>query len=426
MPLTKEQRAKLFEELGPVINDAIKEGARPVIQEELKRITAESRDESESYTARILSNRDRETLRNLERDPKKAGVGVARIARCVALANNDVEHAARIAQASYDDDLGTAVHKVLSSGVADEGGVFVPEEMSDAFIDALRARAVVRGAGAAMGWVEIDLTGGNLRVPRITTDPTAGYVGENAARNASDMATGDLNFVAKTLQGKTSVTQQLLRRSGQNAETIMRDNLVKVMANEEDSVLLNGLGTASAPRGMRGWVPAANSFNVNGTVNLSNVQADLRTAMGNLEDNDVLLDNAAWFMRPRERTFLAHELRDQDDKPVFKGELTADTPMLNGLRAFFTNNIPANLDASGNGSDDESRIYLTAMDHAWFAEEGGLRIRATNEASFTDSTGTLISAFDRGLMAIIIEREHDFAMSHGEAVSMMEAVDWGA
>jgi ABC-type uncharacterized transport system ATPase subunit len=66
------------------------------------------------------------------------------------------------------------------------------------------------------------------------------------------------------------------------------------------------------------------------------------------------------------------------------------------------------------------------MNGAWLAEEAGMRIRASNEASFTDSTGTLVSAFDLGLTVVIIERDIDFAMAHDEDVTVIEEVRWGA
>lgn len=424
MALSEEKKARLREELGPLVQAKVQEafeaGMTPKVQEyvkqEIARITAEHQDAARSYSARILSDRDVDRLKDIHSDPKAAGIGVARLARCIALGNNDPEVAARIADDLYDDDLGKAVNKVLSSGDADSGGVFIPPELADTFIDALRATAVVRQAGL----IEIDLAGGSIEIPRVVTDPTAGYIGENEARNASNLGTGSLRFTSKTLQGKTATTQKLLRRSGQNAEQIMRNNLVRVMANVEDDRFLQGVGTENSPKGMRNWAPASSIFTQTGTT-LTAVLADLRTLIGNLEDNDVPTGNAQIFLTPRSRSFLAFELRDTEDRPAFKDELTQGEPTIHGFRARVTNNIPNTLGAGNN----ESRVMLTAMDQAWLAEESGLRIRASTEASFLDENGNTVSAFDKGLMVIIIEREHDFAMAHGEAVSVLEGVTWG-
>ncbi|NIU01092.1 MAG: phage major capsid protein [Nitrosopumilaceae archaeon] len=418
MPLTEEQKGRLREALGPMVKEALQEGVTPMVQAEVNKILAEAKDADRSYSSKIFSAREQERVRQIESDPTTTGFGVARLARCIALANNDREKAIHYAKTLYQDSLGDAVVKVLQSGDDEAGGVFVPSELASTFIDALRAKAVVRQAGP----VTIDLTSGNLRIPKVTTDPTAGWVGEGSARNASNMKTGDINFTAKTLQGKSSVTTELLRRSGQNAEQVIRNGLVRVMANEEDKGFLAGSGTEHSPKGMLNWAVAANKFNANATVNLTNVQTDLRTAMSNLTDNDVDIDMAVWFMSHRSRNHLAFQLRDTEDAPVFKGELTAPNPTLNGQRAFITNNIPNNL---GVGND-ESRVYFAAMDQAWLAEEQGLRVRASTEASFTDESGNLVSAFDKGLMVIIIERDVDFAMGHGEAVSVIEAVTWGS
>lgn len=414
MPLSKEQRARLLEMLGPIIQEALQDGVTPIVEEEVGRVLAEAKDDAQSYSDRILSGADQRRLQQQSDN----GFGVARIARCIALANNDPDRAANLAKELYDDDLGDIVQKVLSSGPADEGGVFVPSVLADSFIDALRAKSVVRQAGP----IEVDLSSGNLRVPRIATDPTAGWVGEGKRRKASNLKTGSLVFTGKTIQGKSALTQKLLRRSGQNAEQIVRNGLVRVMSNEEDTTFLSGSGSEFKPKGMLNWAIAANKFNSNATINLTNVQDDLRTQMSKLTDANVDIDMAQWFMSWRTRNFLAFSLRDTEDQPAFKGEMTADTPTLNGQRVWVTNNIPNNL----GGGTDESRIYFTAMNEAWLAEESGLVVKASTEASFEDDTGTTISAFDHGLMVIIIERDLDFAMAHGEAVAVMEQVKYGS
>jgi len=414
MPLSEESRAKLREVLGPLVKECIESSMAPAIKEQIQKELADIREEHQSYTDKILSASDQEKLKS-ENDQ---GFGVTRIARCLALAGNDPDRAAHLAKEFYDDDLGDMVVKTLSSGSATEGGVFVPSVLADSFIDALRAKAVVRQAGP----VSVDLSSGNLKVPRITTDPTAGWVGEGKSRTASNLRTGQLNFSAKTLQGKSSITQALLRRSGQNAETIVRNGLIRVLANAEDQAFLAGAGTEFTPKGMLNWAVSANKFNANATINLSNVQNDLRTAMSNLTDNNVDIDQAVWFMSWRTRNFLAFSLRDVDDRPLFRDELTGTPATLNGQRVWVTNNIPNNL---GTGTN-ESRVYFAAMNEAWLAEEPGLRIRASTEASFVDETGATVSAFDQGLMVIIIERDLDFAMAHGEAVSVIQQVTWGA
>ena len=414
MSISDEQREKLREMLEPLIQESLEKSVTPAIQEEISRVLAEHKDESQAYIDKILSRPDQRMLK----EGNDKGFGVARIARCVALAHNDLERAARYAQEFYDDDLGEVVVKVLSSGTADEGGVFVPAVLADTFIDALRAKAVVRQAGP----VEVDLAGGNLRIPRIMTDPTAGWVGEGKKRKASDLKSGSLVFTAKTLQGKSSVTQKLLKRSSQNVESIVRDGLIRVMANEEDKAFLAGIGSEFAPRGMLNWAVAGNKFNANATINLTNVQADLRAAMSKLTDLNVDIDLGVWFMSWRSRNFLAFQLRDTEDRPAFKDEITGTPPSINGQRMFVTNNIPNNL----GGGTDESRIYFAAMDRAWIADEAGLTVRASTEASFEDETGTTISAFDQGLMVIIIERDVDFAMTKGEAVSVIQQVKWGS
>jgi HK97 family phage major capsid protein len=416
MPLNQQQKDEIAALVGPIVKEAITTGVTPIIQEELRKATAPAREDDEAYSAKIArSAREREVLEA----PQARGIGVARIAMCMGLARNDQEKAVSLAKSRYKDDLGAIVVRTLQSNLGDEGGVFVPSILASEFIDALRAEAAVRRAGPRM----LDLTGGNLTIPRVVADATAGWVGENTARNASNLTTGDLVFNAKRLQAKSPMSQDLARRSSLNAEQIMRDNMVSAMANTEDQALLAGTGSAYQPRGMLNWAAlSVTATQAGASATLDEVMGDLREAIDNLTNNNVPLTRAVWFESFRSRNYKAFQLKNADDKPPFKEELLAAVPQLNGQPAFFTNNIPNNLGAGSN----RSRVYLANMNGAWLAEEAGMRIRASNEASFTDSSGTMVSAFDRGLTVVIIERDIDFAMAHDEDVTVIEEVRWGA
>jgi len=61
------------------------------------------------------------------------------------------------------------------------GGVFVPEAMADAFIGELRKRAFVRQANS----VVVDLTSGNLRVPRLKLEELVLDIVRPAGRDAA-------------------------------------------------------------------------------------------------------------------------------------------------------------------------------------------------------------------------------------------------
>jgi HK97 family phage major capsid protein len=416
MPLNQQQKDEIAALVGPIVKEAIATGVTPIIQEELKKATAPAADDDAAYSARIARNqRDKDLLE----EPQARGIAVARIAMCMGLARNDQAKAVSLAKSRYTDDLGAIVVRTLQSNIGDEGGVFVPSILASEFIDALRAEAAVRRANPRI----LDLTGGNLTIPRVVADATAGWVGEARGRNASNMTTGDLVFNAKRLQAKSPMSQDLARRSSLNAEQIMRDNMVSAMANTEDQALLAGTGSAYQPRGMLNWAAlSVTATQAGASATLDEVMGDLREAIDNLTNNNVPLTRAVWFESFRSRNYKAFQLKNADDKPPFKEELLAAIPQLNGQQAYFTNNIPNNLGAGSN----RSRVYLANMNGAWLAEEAGMRIRASNEASFTDATGTLVSAFDLGLTIVIIERDIDFAMAHDEDVTVIEEVRWGA
>lgn len=343
------------------------------------------------------------------------GNSAARFIRCLAAARGDAERASRMAEKWGDE----AISKALGTADQSGAGVLVPEEMSTEIIELLRPRAVVRG----MNPVIMPMDNGVMTVPKQTGGATASYIGESQAQNASQPSTGQLRLTWKKLKATVPVSNELLQFSNPSADTMVRNDMVSAMAIREDKAFIRDDGSEDKPRGLRYWVPSGNVISSSPSSatapTVAEVEAELTQLLDLLEGADVRMINPGWMMAPRTKNYLL-SLRDAGGNRAFPSLLGAQ-PTLWGYPVGVSNNIPRNL-----GGGDESELYLVDFADAVIGESSQLSIEISNEASYTDASGTLVSAFDRDETVVKAIMRHDFVMRHDESVAVLDAVRWGA
>lgn len=135
----------------------------------------------------------------------------------------------------------------LTAGIPSAGGNLVADELlSGSFIDLLRNRLALAGAGVTM------LTGlqGNISIPRQSSASTAYWVGENVAPNESQQAVDQVNMTPKTVGAFVDYSRRLLLQSSIDVEGMVRNDLTRVIALELDRVGIYGTGSSNQPLGL--------------------------------------------------------------------------------------------------------------------------------------------------------------------------------
>lgn len=135
----------------------------------------------------------------------------------------------------------------LTAGIPSAGGNLVADELlSGSFIDLLRNRLALAGAGVTM------LTGlqGNISIPRQSSASTAYWVGENVAPNESQQAVDQVNMTPKTVGAFVDYSRRLLLQSSIDVEGMVRNDLTRVIALELDRVGMYGTGSSNQPLGL--------------------------------------------------------------------------------------------------------------------------------------------------------------------------------
>jgi HK97 family phage major capsid protein len=92
---------------------------------------------------------------------------------------------------------------------------------------------------------------GNIDIPRQNSASQAYWVGEGGAPTGSQPGVDQIAFTPKTVGATTDITRRLMLQATPDAEALVRDDLLKVMALEIDRVAIYGSGSANQPKGLK-------------------------------------------------------------------------------------------------------------------------------------------------------------------------------
>lgn len=131
-------------------------------------------------------------------------------------------------------------------GSAGNGGNLVATNLlAGSFIELLRKKAwVMKRARTLAGLV------GNVDIPRQNGAGQAYWVGEAGAPTGSQPSIDQIAFTPKTVGATTDITRRLMMQATPDAEAIVRDDILKVMALEIDRAAIYGSGSAYQPKGL--------------------------------------------------------------------------------------------------------------------------------------------------------------------------------
>lgn len=407
------------EDVQSFVKDALGEELAD-LREEIVKMSQEAQEKGETdrkYTHAFIGEVARpEVEEAMKKNPAK-GVRAARFIRLLAAGRGDPQRASDIAK-SWGD---TIMQKSLNESVFQAGGALVPEDFMNEVIELLRAKTVVR----EMGTPSIPMNMGSITMPFQDTAATAQYIGELQNIPPSQPSFGQLTLSAKKLVSLVPISNDLLRDASINVDAMVRDDMVRSMSLREDIAFIRDNGGSNTPKGMRFWALPANVFQRTsaggpGAATLDEITNDLFTAMLNLENLNIPMNNAGWLMTPRTKAGLMRQ-RDLNGNFVFRDEMLRGTLM--GYKYATTTQIPTNLNVSGAGNDTE--VYFADFSSLVIAESTSLEVSVYEGGAFNDGTG-IVSGISSDQTVIRTLARHDFgARQRGQEISVITGVDWG-
>jgi len=341
--------------------------------------------------------------------PAEKGVAFGGVIAALAAKKGDLNEALKFAK---EIKLSDGVIKALEASSISGGGVLIPTDVSSDFIDLLTARSVVRALGATT----VQMTTGQLQIPKLNSATSANYIGENQQPTKSQNTFGLKKLTAKKLGALVPISNDLLRRAGGSVSTLVRNDVLRSVSLKEDVTFLRSQGGDYMPKGLKYWAPVANQLTAQGSPTLVKVTQDLGAMVLALEEANVGFSNVGWVFAPRTKQGLM-TIRDTNGNFAFRDELLRGT--LWGYPFRTTTQVPRNL---GSGSDSE--IYLVDFNDVIIGDTMGVEVAVSNEASYTDENGTLVSAFALDQQVMRVLTEHDLIARYEESICVMAGVTW--
>lgn len=415
--LTKENEDRLLTMLrdicGPMVGEVVQQNMATFREQQEsflqgKLLVNEPKDEA-LYVKSPVTGRQRR-VRRYEELAKGEAIGRAMMA--VAYAKGDPGKASQYYRTMYgsDDD---PIAKALAATDATAGGFLITDEMANEVIELLRPMSKFRMMNPQI----VQMETGNLRVPKITSGASAGYMAENTNTTATEQILGQVQAMARKLGALVPVSNDLIMRSPQST-SLVRDDLIAALAQESDLRFIRGDGTVGRPKGLRYWAASGNLLNVNATVNTENVLYDLGSMVQTLMDGNVRMQRVGWMFAPRTwQTLLT--MTSSTGQMVLREEMS--NGMLFGFPFQISTQIPTNLAVTDTS---ESEIYLADFADMVIVEQEGLRLEASDTAAYHDGSN-VVAAFSLDQTVTRAIQEHDLICRHDESIAVLIDVDWG-
>ena len=292
----------------------------------------------------------------------------------------------------------------MTEGVADDGGVTVPQNLYNEIIPLLRQTGVTR----SLGVTELPLPNGNLNLIKQTGAANFTWVGENKPIGNSKVTMGSIKLSAKKLAGIIPISNELLNDSSIAADRFVRDEMVAGIAEAEDITSLYGSGTENAPKGVS-VACVDNKITVEGEIT-----ADIIYQMvGKIISAKLTNPNLAWRI-PGVLWAKLYGMQTANGAYIFRDEMKDGK--LCGYPFKIDNNITVGADANG-----KTQIYFGDWKRFLIGTASALQIAVSTDASYTDGS-TKVSAFENDLTLMRAIVREDFGVRYTEAFVFADGV----
>lgn len=428
-------KIKSMEQLGefvktvtlPLVTDMMKaEGGKIVAEAVTEAVTKqyEKLKTEAPWTEAVKGVQQSSIAKNREKGDCAARF-LAAVTAC-KVAGRPTGHESIVAQLKIwgDTDVADIVQKdverqkaAMGATTPTDGGFLVPEQFSQEVIELLRPQSVVR----SMVGRTLQLPVGTVNIPKITDGSTAYYQGENTNATKSALKTGNVKLTWKKLISLVPLSNDLVRYSSPGADSIVRTDMIRAMAQRENQAFLRDPGTEATPRGLRYQMHPNNLIDVsNPTFTIQTVATDLGRCVLRLVEQNVPLTKAGWLFAPRIWNYL-RMLQTTTGAFIYQAEM--NNGLLLGYPFKWSTQIPVTL--SDHGRTGETEIYFCDFDDVVIGEAMAMRVDASQEASYMDGA-TLVSAYSQDQTVVRTITEHDFAVRRDVSVMVMNGVTWGA
>lgn len=356
--------------------------------------------------------------------PKKLapGIGFTRFVIAQCRAKGNVMQALEIAKAneqwrSESPEVELALKAAVTPGTTSDTTFAAPlvnyNVLSEEFINYLRPLTII-GRIAALRRVPF-----NIKIGRQTGGASVNWVGQAAPKPLTSAAFDSVTLDLAKIAGIIVLSDELVKISNPNAETLVRDDLAAAVVQFMDSqfvdptkAAVSGVSPASITNGVTA-VPAT------GTTGAA-LRADLKTLMAAFLAANMQIGGGVVFIMTQQTALAISLMTNSLGNKEFP-DMSMNGGTLLGIPVITSENIPA----TGGSPTDGYPIILASASDILLADDGQVTIDASREASLQmesapDSPATastiFVSMFQQNMIAIRAERYINWAKRRSGAV----------
>ncbi|TXH12636.1 MAG: phage major capsid protein [Hyphomicrobiaceae bacterium] len=141
-------------------------------------------------------------------------------------------------QHEHNVDIGV-VKARHQAAIDSTGGLFIPEQVANELIEALRERLVLESLGVR---TITNIVGDKFKIPRQTSKSTAAWIYENEAPAETAIAFDNLNFEPKHCANFVTISNLLLAQAPEAVEQVVREDLIEQLRRTMEYSFLFGRG----------------------------------------------------------------------------------------------------------------------------------------------------------------------------------------
>lgn len=339
-------------------------------------------------------------------EPK--GSDFVKYVSCLALSKGSRSDALAMARERFPN--ADRVHNVLkaavSAGTTTDPTWAAPlveyNNMSGEFVELLRPATI-------LGNLNLRRVPFNIRMPAQTGGSSVGWVGEGQAKPVSALSFDSILLGFSKAAGIVVASQELLRFSNPSAEAIIRDDLIKQMAQFLDTQFLDP--AVNAIEGVRpasilnGITPIAAS----GT-SAEAFRRDFQALVAQFLANNMSLQDGALIMSPNTALALSM-IQNPLGQPEFP-TININGGTYFGMPVVVSTNIPSTAEGSV--------VVLVKQSEILLADDGQVVIDASSEASLQmDSAPTMNSTTPTGSSVV------SMFQTNSVAIRAERFINWG-
>ena len=335
----------------------------------------------------------------------KAGIGFAQLAKAKALAvlqqkqGNYISPFDIAKSQGMDPRVIQALEKAVVLNTTNSSALIVENQLADEFVELLREQTIVDKLASMMRVAPFNST-----IPGMATGATAAWVGEGAAKPATNPTFNTVEIKHHKLAGIVVRTDDLLKLSSPSTDQMLLNDLVEASTTLIDVTFMDDAAQTSArPAGV---LNGATKVAATGTT-AAEYDADLATLNNNFITKNLSLTGAHYIMSATRASAMGR-LRDALGNPYYRG--MANGPgekTLDGLTVIESENAG-------------EVIALVKPSELYLADDGDVEVAFSDQATIDMGATELVNLWQKNMTAIRAERHMTWAKRRTTAAAYID------